>query len=97
MLGLVLISGFFATISLTRAGIHHFWSKGGRYAPNLKVTEVAAATASADKTKADPKKAEAKVRNLLRKFGDTPAGKRARETYPKVAEEEDAKKAGGGN
>lgn len=42
MLGLVLISGFFATISLTRAGIHHFWSKGGRYAPNLKVTEVAA-------------------------------------------------------
>lgn len=47
--------------------------------------------------KKEPKKAEAKVRNLLRKFGDTPAGKRARETYPKVAEEEDAKKAGGGN
>lgn len=42
MVGLVLISGFFATISLTRAGIHHFWSKGGRYAPSLKVTEVAA-------------------------------------------------------
>ena len=42
MVGLVLTSGLFATISLARAGIHHFWSKGGRFAPQLKVTEVAA-------------------------------------------------------
>jgi hypothetical protein len=43
------------------------------------------------------KKAEPKIRVLLRKYAETPAGKRARERYPEWAAEEDAKKppAGG--
>jgi hypothetical protein len=40
----------------------------------------------------EPKKAEAKIRVLLRKHGETAAGKRAREAHPKLAAEEDAKK-----
>jgi hypothetical protein len=43
------------------------------------------------------KKAEPKVRVLLRKYSDTPAGKVARERYPQWAAEEDAKKQGAGN
>jgi hypothetical protein len=33
---------------------------------------------------------------LIRKYGDTPAGKRAREARPELAADEDAKKQGGG-
>ena len=42
MIALVLISGMCATIALARAGIRHFWSKGGRFAPRLKAVEAAA-------------------------------------------------------
>lgn len=45
----------------------------------------------------EPKKAEVKVRQLLRKYADTPAGKRARESYPELAADEDQKRAGGGS
>jgi hypothetical protein len=51
-------------------------------------------------TAREAKKAEAKLRVLLRKFADTPAGKRAREQYPALAADEDARRekpAGGGN
>lgn len=40
----------------------------------------------------EPKKVEAKVRTLLRKFGDTPAGARARTRYPEWAADEDKKR-----
>ncbi|KFN49925.1 monovalent cation/H+ antiporter subunit D [Arenimonas composti] len=36
---LLLLSSLFATTSLARAGIRHFWSKGGRYAPQLRAAE----------------------------------------------------------
>jgi multicomponent K+:H+ antiporter subunit D len=39
ILGLLLVSGLMATISLSRAGIRHFWSAGERLAPRLKVVE----------------------------------------------------------
>lgn len=39
LLALLLCSSLFATISLVRAGIRHFWSTGGRFAPRLKVVE----------------------------------------------------------
>lgn len=42
------------------------------------------------------KKAEPKIRSLCRKYADTAAGKRARERYPALAAEEDAKKQAGG-
>src|SRR3546814_4591412 len=38
----LLLSSAFATISLTRAGIRHFWSKGGRYVPYLRAAEAGA-------------------------------------------------------
>ena len=41
---------------------------------------------------AEPKKAEAKVRTLLRKFGDTKAGARARTRHPEWAADEDKKR-----
>jgi multicomponent K+:H+ antiporter subunit D len=41
-MGLLLLSGLFSTISLARAGIRHFWSKGGRFAPGLKAAEAGA-------------------------------------------------------
>jgi hypothetical protein len=46
----------------------------------------------------EPKKAEAKLRTLLRKFADTPAGARAAARYPELAADEARKKqeAGGG-
>jgi multicomponent K+:H+ antiporter subunit D len=40
--GALLLSGLAATISLFRAGIRHFWSSGGRFAPHLKSVEAAA-------------------------------------------------------
>jgi len=40
----------------------------------------------------EPKKAEAKVRTLLRKFADTQAGARARTRYPEWAADEDKKR-----
>lgn len=40
------------------------------------------------------KKAETRIRTLLRKFGDTPAGERARKTWPDIAKDEDAKRGG---
>jgi tetratricopeptide (TPR) repeat protein len=43
----------------------------------------------------EAKKAEAKLRQLLRKFGDTPAGQRAREAYPDLARDEEQKRSGG--
>jgi len=39
LMALLLCSSLFTTISLVRAGIRHFWSKGGRFAPRLKVVE----------------------------------------------------------
>ena len=39
MMALILCSSLCATISLARAGIRHFWSKGGRYAPRLSIVE----------------------------------------------------------
>jgi multicomponent K+:H+ antiporter subunit D len=42
MLGLLLLSGLAATISLSRAGIRHFWATGGRFAPRLKSVEAVA-------------------------------------------------------
>lgn len=40
--GLLLFSGFAATLSLARVGIGHFWSAGARLPPRLKVVETAA-------------------------------------------------------
>lgn len=37
--GLLLLSGFFTTISLARAGIRHFWAKGGGPPPQLRRLE----------------------------------------------------------
>jgi multicomponent K+:H+ antiporter subunit D len=42
MLGLLLLSGLAATVSLFRAGIRHFWATGSRFAPHLKSVEAAA-------------------------------------------------------
>lgn len=42
LMGLLLLAGLFSTISLARAGIRHFWSKGGRFAPGLKAAEAGA-------------------------------------------------------
>jgi multicomponent K+:H+ antiporter subunit D len=39
ILGLLLFSGLTATISLSRAGIRHFWSMGERLAPHIKPVE----------------------------------------------------------
>ncbi|HEX6272160.1 MAG TPA: cation:proton antiporter, partial [Polyangiaceae bacterium] len=39
---LLLLSGLAATISLSRAGIRHFWSSGGRFVPQLKGVEAVA-------------------------------------------------------
>jgi multicomponent K+:H+ antiporter subunit D len=41
LFGLLLLSGLAATISLSRAGIRHFWSTGNRPPPRLKVVEAA--------------------------------------------------------
>jgi multicomponent K+:H+ antiporter subunit D len=40
--GLLLLSGLAATVSLSRAGIRHFWSTGGLSAPRLKGVEAGA-------------------------------------------------------
>ncbi len=42
LFGLLLVSGLTATISLSRAGILHFWSAGGRSLPHLKRVEALA-------------------------------------------------------
>jgi multicomponent K+:H+ antiporter subunit D len=42
LLGLLLVSGLFAMLSLARAGIRHFWAGGRRVVPALKLTEIAA-------------------------------------------------------
>jgi multicomponent K+:H+ antiporter subunit D len=42
LFGALLFSGLAATISLSRAGIRHFWSAGGRFAPRLKNVEAVA-------------------------------------------------------
>ena len=42
MIGLLLGSGFASTISLSRAGIRHFWSVGSRFASQLKGFEAVA-------------------------------------------------------
>jgi multicomponent K+:H+ antiporter subunit D len=39
LLALLLCASLFTTISLVRAGIRHFWSSGGRFAPRLKLVE----------------------------------------------------------
>lgn len=39
LMALLLLSGLFSTIALARAGIRHFWSKGGRVAPQLRAAE----------------------------------------------------------
>ena len=39
LVGLLLASSLFATISLARAGIRHFWSKGVHFAPRLSAAE----------------------------------------------------------
>ena len=43
--GLLLLSGLAATVSLTRAGIRHFWSTGGRFAPHVEGVEAVAVLA----------------------------------------------------
>ena len=45
ILGLLLVSGFAATVSLARAGIRHLWSRGHRSVPHLKVVEAVAVLA----------------------------------------------------
>jgi multicomponent K+:H+ antiporter subunit D len=42
LVGLLLLSGLAATVSLTRAGIRHFFAAGERLPPRLKGVEVAA-------------------------------------------------------
>jgi multicomponent K+:H+ antiporter subunit D len=42
LFGLLLLSGLAATLSFARAGIRHFWSAGGRFAPRLKKVEAIA-------------------------------------------------------
>jgi len=39
LMTLLLCASAFTTISLVRAGIRHFWSSGGRFAPRLKLVE----------------------------------------------------------
>jgi multicomponent K+:H+ antiporter subunit D len=39
LFGLLLLSGLIATVSMTRAGIRHFWSPADRPAPHLNVAE----------------------------------------------------------
>ncbi|HZX78213.1 monovalent cation/H+ antiporter subunit D [Lysobacter sp.] len=39
LMALLLGSSLFATTALVRAGIRHFWSKGGRFAPRLRLVE----------------------------------------------------------
>jgi multicomponent K+:H+ antiporter subunit D len=39
LVGLLLVSGLAATISLSRAGIRHFWATGAQLPPRLKVIE----------------------------------------------------------
>ena len=39
LIGLLLASSLFAMISLARAGIRHFWSKGVHFAPQLRAAE----------------------------------------------------------
>lgn len=39
LMALLLLASLFTTISLVRAGIRHFWSSGGRFAPRLKLVE----------------------------------------------------------
>jgi multicomponent K+:H+ antiporter subunit D len=41
LFGLLLLSGLMATISLSRAGIRHFWARSGRLPPRLKAIEAA--------------------------------------------------------
>jgi multicomponent K+:H+ antiporter subunit D len=41
LFGLLLLSGLVATVSLSRAGIRHFWSTAGRLPPRLKIVEAA--------------------------------------------------------
>jgi multicomponent K+:H+ antiporter subunit D len=41
LVGLLLVSGLAATISLARAGIRHFWATGAQLPPRLKVIEAA--------------------------------------------------------
>lgn len=45
LVALLLVSGLCATIALARAGIRHFWAKGGRLAPKVKPLEAAAVVA----------------------------------------------------
>ena len=39
LMALLLLTSLFTTVSLARAGIRHFWSSGGRFAPRLKLAE----------------------------------------------------------
>ena len=39
MIGLIIMSGFFALISFSRAGIRYFWSPASRPAPQLRIVE----------------------------------------------------------
>lgn len=39
LIALLLLSSAFSTIALARAGIRHFWSMGGRVAPQLRAAE----------------------------------------------------------
>jgi multicomponent K+:H+ antiporter subunit D len=45
ILGLLLFSGLMATISLSRAGIRHFWTTGGRLGPRLQFAQAASVLA----------------------------------------------------
>jgi multicomponent K+:H+ antiporter subunit D len=42
LMALLLLSGLSGTIALARAGIRHFWSKGGHVAPQLRAAEASA-------------------------------------------------------
>ncbi len=42
LVALLLASGLCATVSLARAGVRHFWAKGGRFAPQLRGLEAGA-------------------------------------------------------
>src|SRR5690606_31961863 len=39
ILGLLLLSGLVATVSLARAGVRHVWATGGRAAPRVELVE----------------------------------------------------------
>lgn len=45
MIGLLLASGLCALVSLVRAGVRHFWAKGGRFAPRIHGLEAGAVLA----------------------------------------------------